>query len=402
MLSCNRRHGLLVMLWIMLSSAACNLSRFAPPANTPQAAAEFTQEVPLQTIGPENYPENVNPLTGMEVENEAQLRRLPIIVKISNSPALVRPQSGIGAADLVYEHYTEVGVTRFSAIFYTNAPRRVGSIRSARLIDYELAPMYQGLLVFSGASIGVDKRIYGSESVINQLCSGREDREQCEKEADIIGPPGLIPPSDFVERAYKGVLFGRPYFWRDEAIPVPHNMFADLAAIWERAAEQGQTQQPSFTGMAFQADTPPGDSAPSVEVRYRTTLVRWQYDDQSGRYLRFSDNRAHFDANTEQQVSAANVVILYAGHYLTDIIESQSGDTIHWSAQITLWPEGDAVLLRDGKRYAGRWLRPTRPDLLRLETPTGEPLYLKPGNTWFQIMPLPEQMDSTVEWVKFE
>jgi hypothetical protein len=355
-------------------------------------------------IGPYTYAETINPLTGLAVADPTQLNRRPIVIKISNSPALVRPQSGLGAADLVFEHYTEVGITRFSAIFYTNAPQRVGSIRSARLIDYELVPMYQGLLAFAGASIGVDKRIYGSETIIENLCRAREDKDQCRAEADIIGPAGFVPPSDFVDRAYKGVLFGAPYFFRDETIPVPHNLFANLEALWQLAEADGNGGRPDLHGMAFH-ETPQGTPTGSgvyAQIRYLTTLAEWHYDTATGRYYRSTDGQRHFDANTEEQISAANVVIVYAGHYLTDIIESQFQDTIHWSAQITVWPEGDAIILRDGMRYEGRWLRPTRHDLMTFETVDGELLYLKPGNTWFQLVRTPEQMNPETEWVIVE
>ena len=74
----------------------------------------------------------------------------------------MRPQAGLEAADLVFEHYAEGGLTRFSAVFHGQRPTRVGSIRSARLIDVELLPMFQGLLAWSGASIGVDQRLNAS------------------------------------------------------------------------------------------------------------------------------------------------------------------------------------------------------------------------------------------------
>lgn len=372
-----------------------------------EATAEVTEEpcvVILGGIGPCDYPETINPLTGLEFENSNFSARRPIVVKVSNSPALVRPQAGIGQADLVFEHYTEVGITRFSAVFYGQAPTRVGSIRSARLIDYELVPMYQGLLAFAGASIGVDKRIYGSETVIENLCNTRSDYEQCRKEADIIGPAGFIPASDFVDRAYKGVLFGAPYFYRDESIPMPHNLFANLEALWELAETGGNGQKPDLQGMAFHPELQgePTGSGIYAQIRYKTTFVEWHYDPETSRYYRSSDGQRHLDANTEEQVSAANVVIVYAGHYLTDIIESQFNDVIHWSAQITVWPEGDAVILRDGVRYEGRWLRPSRDELIWFETNEGELIYLKPGNTWIQLVPLPEQMDSATEWVKVD
>lgn len=337
-------------------------SEFAP-------TTRFPSPIP-GALGPVDFPLNVNPLTGLEVD-PAVLQRRPIVAKISNAPPLVRPQSGIGQADIVYEHYTEGGLTRFSAIFYSKSPERVGSIRSARLIDYELVEMYKGLLMFSGASIGVEEKLNGSE---------------------------------FAERLYKGVLFGLPYYWRDESIEVPHNMFGNAAAVWERATENGQNQRPLLRGMAFHPDAPPGSlgNVNKIDIRYRATRVIWEYDPTTGRYQRTADGQPHYDAVTQEQITAANVVVIYAGHYLTDIIESQFQGSVSYSVQVTIWPEGEAELFRDGQRYKGRWVRATRPDLLGLRTYDGQLLYLKPGNTWFQAVPLPDQMNPSEEWVEVE
>jgi hypothetical protein len=338
------------------------------------------------------------------VSDESVLNRRPIIVKISNSPPDVRPQAGLGLADILYEHYTELGITRFSAIYLTNAPQRVGSVRSARLIDYELAPMYQANLAFAGASIGVDKRIYGTEFVVRYLCADRDDQAVCQQEARAIGTSGDVPPSDFVERAYKGSYYGAPLFFRDETIPAPHNLFANLEAIWAQAARDGNGQRPTIEGMRFN-DTPP--TIPSTngiyaQVRYLTTTAEWYYDPATNLYYRSTDGQRHFDGLTNEQIRADNVLIVYAGHYLTDIIESGGGENIHWSAQITLWPEGQAILLRDGKRYDVVWKRGTRPELLTLWTSDGIPVELKPGQTWVQVVPLPEQMDAVSEGVMVE
>jgi hypothetical protein len=354
-------------------------------------------------IGPYEFASAINPLTGLAVEDEETLNRRPIIVKVSNSPALVRPQSGIGQADLVWEHYTEAGVTRFSALFYSQAPQRVGSIRSARLIDYELAPMYQGILAFSGGSIGVEKKIYGSEAVKPLLCQGREDLEQCYTEADAHAP-GIVPPSDFADRAYKGVLYGRPTYYRDENIPVPHNMFVSVTDLWDLASADGINQRPDLVGMAFHPEPPP-DSAGSglyAQIRYETTIVEWHYEPESGLYYRSSDGKPHYDANLDEQVTANNVIVAYTGHYLTDIVESGWGENIHWSVQNTVWPAGDAILFRDGVRYAGHWVRPTRSDMMGFRTYNGELLYLKPGNTWIQLVRLQDKMNPEREWVKWE
>jgi hypothetical protein len=380
-----RLNRLIMMLLVAWSAGACFTNSRPVSTSVPAATSSITDttteiptvtiEIPLTTIagaiGPNNFPTNVNPLTGLTVDNPVVLERRPMVVKISNAPPLVRPQAGVGEADLVYEHYAEGGLTRFSAIFYSRAPQRVGSIRSARLIDYELVPMYQGLLAFSGASAGVEAYIYGSE---------------------------------FAERAYKGILYGQPYYWRDESIEVPHNLFTNVAALWQLAAEEGLNQRPALHGMAFYPDPPPGSSgaASVIDLRYRATRVRWEYDLDIGRYRRFSDGQPHFDANLNEQVTAANVVVLFADHQFTDIVESQFRDSVSYSIEIKLWFEGDAILFRDGQRYEGRWVRPTREDMIGLRTDDGDLLYLKPGNTWFQVVRLPEQQDPAEESLTVE
>lgn len=322
-------------------------------------------------IGPDTFPAGINPLTGQPAADPASLNRRPIVVKISNAPILVRPQSGISAADLVYEHYVEGGLTRFSAIFYGEAPRRVGSIRSARLIDMDLVPMYQGLLAYSGASIGVED---------------------------------LLNTSDFVNRLYKGVLFGLPYYWRDEEIEVPHNMFMDAKSLWDLADEQGVNQRPNLHGMAFLASAPAGANGAvnKIDLRYRATRIVWRYDAASGRYRRWADGDGHFDANTMQQITAENVVVIYADHELSDIVESQFQDSVSYGWAINLMGEGDATLFRDGLRYDGRWVRAERGDELSLRTKDGQLLYFKPGKTWFQVIKLPDQQNPQEEWLMVE
>jgi hypothetical protein len=372
-----------ILMILVASCSACVLTSRPVPIptqvvtitdsipETPTATIEIVHTPIAGTIGPDNFPADVNPLTGLQVEDPSVLDRRPMVVKISNAPPLVRPQAGIGEADLVFEHYAEGGLTRFSAVFYSHAPTRVGSIRSARLIDYELVPMYQALLAFSGASTGVEEYIYGSE---------------------------------FAVRAYKGILYSLPYYWRDESIEVPHNLFTNVAALWDLATEEGLNQRPALHGMAFHS-TPPPDSAGeanTIDIRYRATRVLWEYDPEIGRYRRYSDGEGHFDANSLEQVTADNVVIIFAQHEFTDIVESQFQDSVSYSIEIQLWFEGDAILLRDGQRYEGRWVRPTREDMLGLRTDEGDLLYLKPGNTWFQVVRPTEQMNPAEEWVTVE
>ena len=319
----------------------------------------------------DEFPADVNPLTGLQVKDPTVLNRRPMVVKISNAPVLVRPQAGIGAADIVFEHYAEGGLTRFSAIFYSQAPDRVGSIRSARLIDTELMPMFGGLLIFSGASTGVET---------------------------------LLNNADYANRLFKGVLFGQPYFWRDETIDVPHNMFMNPNEVWKKATEEGINQRPKLHGLSFDKMVPGNNKAVvnKIDIRYRATRVIWKYDSALGLYRRSADGQGHFDANTMQQITAANVVVIFADHQFTDILESEFQNNKSYSIQINLMGQGDAMLFRDGQQYNGRWVRDDKNSIIGLRTLNGAILPLKPGQTWFQIVQLPGQQNPQEEWVKTE
>ncbi len=340
------------------------------------------------------FPPDVNPLTGLQVADVQVLERRPMIVKVSNAPALVRPQAGLSQADIVFEHYVEGGLTRISAVFYSQSPERVGSIRSARLIDHELVPMFDGMLAFSGGSLGVEKYIFGSEYV-NNFYAGIDGIED-------VFPGAPQPPSEYADRAYKGVLYGNPYFWREEEILVPHNMFVNPAALWELSARQGHNVRPRLVGLAFADEAPPDETRPAerIDVRYRATRVVWTYDAAQGVYARQADGMPHGDSNGEAVITAANVIILHAEHSDTLVVESMNNGQPVWSTQIAVWGSNDAVLFRDGRRYDGVWVRTERENIFAFYTASGEVLPLKPGNTWVQVMPDEAQLVPEVEWVR--
>ncbi len=320
--------------------------------------APFTP--PPGLIGPFYFPTGYNPLTGLPVDDPTVLDRRPLAIKISNAPDIVRPQAGIGAADLVFEHYVEGHLTRFTAIFWTNTPARVGSVRSARLIDLEIPAMYGALFAYSGASEPIRQRI------------------------------AALP---FAPRAYEGVTVGEPLYYRDPEIEAPHNLFVIPAAVWDRATQDGVNTPPdNLGGMAFLAD-PPADGTPAtrVTIPYGRDVVTWRYDTDSGRYWRFINGEPHRDANTGEQVSAANVVLIYAYHQEDlSIVESEWQGQKDFSIEIQIWTLGPARIIRDGQVKTGYWMRWEEDAMLSFwaDKAATQMMYLKPGNTWFQVVPL--------------
>ena len=77
-----------------------------PATDTATPTATLLPTATTEPIfGPHEYPKGINPLTGLYVEDTTKLERRPLAIKVSHYPRSVRPQSGLAAADMVWEHY---------------------------------------------------------------------------------------------------------------------------------------------------------------------------------------------------------------------------------------------------------------------------------------------------------
>ena len=66
-------------------------------------------------------------------DDPALIHRRVLAVRVGND-AVIRPQDGLGAADIVYEELMEgYSLTRFTAIYLGGNAERIRPIRSARL-----------------------------------------------------------------------------------------------------------------------------------------------------------------------------------------------------------------------------------------------------------------------------
>jgi len=331
------------------------------PTNTPTATATPTSTPsPTPTpIGPFSYPEGINSLTGLPYPNQAALERRNLLVKISNYPPVVRPQTGVNAADVVYEYEVEGGVTRFAAIYRSNAPEVVGPVRSGRLMDLNLVPMYEALFSYSGAS-----------TPVQDLILSQDWRWQ------------VISPSIGDNCAEAG-------FCRVErpGIDFEHTLFADTNMIWERATERGVNTNYRAKGFTFGDAPPDGLVANDILIDwYGQIRARWQYDAETERYLRFTDDVPHYDTATDEQLWADNLVIIEVEHEnRPDLFESGASNN---SIDINLVDQGRAYVLREGVYYQGYWLRRSEDpgDALQLIFGDNTPMKLKPGRTWVSVV----------------
>jgi hypothetical protein len=304
--------------------------------------------------GPDTYPDGINPLTGLPAPDPALLERRPLIVKISNWPPEVRPQSGINDADLVWEYVVEGGVTRFAAVFYSADLDSVGPVRSARLADIPLTRIYNALLVHSGSSLGTGQRLAG----------GIPNRH--------FGVGGC-PPLCRIER---------------EGVAYEHTLYGDIAGLYAKAEEEGLDTTPEpVRGMAFGAAADGGRALDGIDIAYRETTIQWDWDTVSETWLRSQDDEPHFDALTESQLYADNVVVLEADHIDQPTVAEGYWGRVNYATDPVLTGRGRVFLLRDGVYFEGEWTRADEESPLYFVDSAGAPLPFKPGKTFVIMVP---------------
>ncbi|RPJ24987.1 MAG: DUF3048 domain-containing protein [Chloroflexi bacterium] len=74
------------------------------------------------TYGPDEIPEDYNPLTGQPVSDPARLEYPAILLSVSHFPPAARPQAGFSFTPFVYEYYITEGSTRHLAVVYGEFP----------------------------------------------------------------------------------------------------------------------------------------------------------------------------------------------------------------------------------------------------------------------------------------
>ena len=321
------------------------------PGCLPKSPAEVTSAWPIadsERVVPRPPEPVLWPLSGLVAPDAAAIMRRPLSVKVENSPQ-ARPQTGLNAADVVYESITEGGVTRFNAIFQSKMPRTVGPVRSARRSDLWVVPQYNALFVFSGASGQVNAAIK------------RASLSNLSEDAGVSAP-----------------------YSRSSARSAPHNLYVNTAKAYAEAKRRGMPITDDVPRLQFR----PRVSSDATTITALTipfsyaNKVKWTYKPETKQYYRINDGTKHLDAADKSQIAASNVVVMWARHSASS--KDKFGSTTY---DINLGGSGRAAVFRDGKRLDGTWTaNNTAPP--RFTAADGTPIKLAPGNTWIQVLPL--------------
>jgi hypothetical protein len=286
------------------------------------------------------------PLTGVPVD--AVPDRPALAVKIENSVD-ARPQTGLDAADVVWEQVVEGGITRFVAVYHSTLPPEVGPVRSIRPMDPAIAAPLGGLLAFSG---GVPSYVTAAQDAGLQVLS--QDT-------------------------------GAGGFSRTSTRTAPHNVYA----VPQTLLDQADAAHRAAPGIQFDhaagSPTAVAEGQPATSLDLTLSGVshpRWTWSAADGRWLRSEGSAPAVEADG-RRIGAANVVVLRVDVVATDA-RDPAGNPV---PETILTGTGRALVASGGHAVEATWSKSGTGDRVDLTGADGDPVELAPGSTWVELVP---------------
>jgi len=300
------------------------------------------------------------PLTGQPLGLASATRR-PLYVKIDNNPS-ARPHYGIAKADQMYEWLVEGLTTRLAAVFQSQQPGVIGSVRSVRMTDLPIVPSLRGALVYSGG---------GPEELM------------------------ALHYDDAVAHRYVDLAPGYGWGYRVEFRHAPYNYFTNIDLL-RSAMAAAEANDPvtvpewDFLPLTYKDPLAGGfadsTAATTITIPYRALFgVRYDYDANARTYTRFNDGVKEIDGATNEAIAARNIVVIQTEVHFTDAFGFDPAGNP--KLDMVLTGTGKGIVFRDGRREEVTWTRPDIFDVFLLRNDKGDIVRLAPGQTWIQIVP---------------
>ncbi len=329
--------AVIAALALFVSACGGGESKAATPKPTTTTAAPTTT-----TVAPP-----IAPLTGLVDPGAASHGRPALSVKVENTPD-ARPQAGIDQADVVYEEVVEGNITRFVAMFNSTVPAVIGPVRSVRAEDPEIVWPVGGIFAYSGgAPVNVDAINAAPVHAVDESSAGsamvRNQQDQ--------------PPRD-----------------------APHNLYG----LGQPLFDLGGDPKPPPALFQYVANGAPAVAGAGVidfhvgfEAGYDPT---WTWVAQTGLWARTLGGVPQTVVGGAP-IAPANVVIQFTPY---------AGE-----AEAQTVGEGDVWIFSDGVVRTGRWVRPDKAQPAKYVDASGNPIPLRPGRTWVELLPVGSAVDVT-------
>ncbi|MFC4585117.1 DUF3048 domain-containing protein [Sphaerisporangium corydalis] len=314
---------------VLAPAVACSSSGGAAPA------AQGVDPVVTAAATPSAPPEH--PFTGQPVAS----RKPVLAVKIENTSS-GKPQLGLRSADLVFVEQVEGGLTRLMAVFSSKIPEKVGPVRSARISDLHLLPMFgRPALAYSGVQ---------------------------SKMVPLVREAPLYDVSDSARPSA---------YFRQPGRVAPYNLFADTRKLLGGASRASKAKDIGFTF----GDAPAGGTVKKTfNVKYPAARFSFTWSADQKRWLIAQDGAKDMAAEGGQ-LGAPTIVVQYAKTTRSEFHDF----TGSYTPLIQTTGTGKAVVLRDGRAYQAKWSRPSEKAGTKFTTAGGEPMTFSRGQVWIVL-----------------
>ena len=280
----------------------------------------------------------------------------PIAVMIDNHKGAL-PQAGLNDAYLVYEMIVEGGESRLMALFKGVNLEQIGPVRSARHYFLDYALENDAIYVHFGWSPQ-------AQSDISKLS------------VDNIN----------------GIYESSTSFWRTKDKKAPHNVATSTEKILEIANRKGySTQSNKESVLNYVADPVNLDSdmiATTVTIPYsNSNEVTYQYDEATGRYIRYDRGEKQVDWVTGETVTTKNIIIVKVKNTTLNDGENKGRQTLDNIKAL------DGYYITNGKAIPITCEKTDRAEQTVYKDLEGNEIEVNDGNTFIQMCPINSEIE---------
>jgi len=348
---------------------------------TPSSKENPNRKALIEVAGNKTETCPLNGLSYTKAEKNIWETRRPLLVMIENHEES-RPQSGLSDSDIVYEAVAEGGITRFMGVFYCQAAAFesiLGPVRSARTYFLDWASEYNfPLYVHVGGA-----NTPGPANALGQ-----------------ISDYGWSVANDLNQFS-----IGYPTFWRDyerlgHTVATEHTMYSTTEKLWAVGSKRGfgsidpdeNEWSDDYTPWQFVKEEA-ADRGTDGPISYKfwdyeEYAVKWQYDSTANQYVRSNGGQPHKDLNTDQALTAKNLVVQFAK-------ESKANDGYEGNVHLLYGTtgKGQALIFQDGQVIRGTWSKAKRISRTVFYDDKGKEIKFNPGRIWISVLPVGNEVD---------
>lgn len=310
-------------------------------------------------LGTDKVEENKEPI--VVSKDEVQIYKgtdRPIAVMIDNNK-LAWPQAGLNKAYMVYEMIVEGGESRLMALFKGQDMDKIGPVRSSRHYFLDYALENDAIYVHFGWS------------------------PQAESDIKSLGVNNL-----------NGISQSEKDFWRVKDKNAPHNAVTSTKNILKMAKEKKYRTTSQVSSIlkytTDEVNLENGEIANNITIPYSSgNSVKWEYNEQTKRYLRYSKGTKQTDWDTKENITAKNIIIEFIANSKLEDGENKDRQTMNTTGT------KNGYYITNGKAVKIKCTKNSRSSKTKYTTLDGQDISVNDGNTFVQICPINANVNLT-------